>query len=135
MSSTRTVNKLRVVLIVEDDAELRRMWRIALSVEGFEVEEAGDGIDALQHLEQRAPDLIVLDLGLPRLSGFSVRQEIAAHAVTRQIPIVVVTGSTMDLGHLDVSCVLRKPVTPEELIAAVESCIPFRAGRASDAGS
>jgi len=130
MSSKRTVTKLRVILIVEDDTELRRMWRIALSVEGFEVEEAGDGIEALQRLEQRSPDLIVLDLGLPRLSGLSVQQEIAAHAVTRQIPIVIVTGSTMELGHLDVPCVLRKPVTPEELVAAVESCLHFRASSA-----
>jgi DNA-binding response OmpR family regulator len=112
-----------MILLVEDDAPLRRVWRVALSFEGFEVEEAGDGVEALRRIEQRPPDLVVLDLGLPRLGGLSVQQEIAAHAVTRHIPVVVVTGSSDALTGLNVQCVLRKPFTPEQLVHAVRNCL------------
>ena len=111
------------ILIVEDDAELRRMFRTVLSMAGYDVEEAGDGIEALQLVENRLPDLIVLDLVLRALDGVSVRQELAARAVTRQIPVVIVTGSTIDTGSLDVACVLRKPIMPDDLVTTVRQCL------------
>jgi len=120
---SHTVGRQRTILIVEDDAELRRVWRLALQLEGYNVEEAGDGIAALRCLDNRSPDLVVLDLGLPALSGLSVQQEIAAHTLTRHIPIVIVTGSAEDLTHVDVTCVLRKPVGSEELVRTVRRCM------------
>ncbi len=111
------------VLIVEDDEDLRRLYRTALLLEGFEVIEAGDGLEALSRIDRAQPDIIVLDLVLPTLDGIAVRQEIAAHALTREIPIVVVTGSTMNVAQLDVECVLHKPVTPETLVATVKRCL------------
>jgi two-component system response regulator MprA len=111
------------ILIVEDDADLRRMFRTALTLAGFVVHDAAVGLDALRRIDQHPPDLIVLDLMLPDISGVVIRQEIAAHAHTRSIPIVVVTGSTIDVGTLKVPCVLRKPVTPDELLAAVQNCL------------
>lgn len=126
-----TVGKRRTILVVEDDVDLRRLWRVALSFEGFTVEEVGDGIDALQHIELGPPDLVLLDLDLPKLGGLSVQAEIAAHAFTRSIPVVIVTGSSMDLGHLDVRCVLRKPVAPEQIVTTVQSCLQSGAQGAS----
>jgi CheY-like chemotaxis protein len=111
------------ILIVEDDADLRRLFRVALSVAGYAVEEAGDGVEALQLIENRQPDLVVLDLMLRALDGISVQQELAARAITRHIPIVVVTGSTIDLANLDVACVLRKPIMPDELVKTVGACL------------
>ena len=111
------------VLIVEDDPALRRMYRTTLALAGFDVLEADDGLVALHLLDYRPPDVVVLDLMLPTMSGLVVQQEIAAHAHTRNIPIVVVTGSDLSLDHLDIPCVLRKPVTPEALIDAVKSCL------------
>jgi two-component system, OmpR family, phosphate regulon response regulator PhoB len=111
------------ILVVEDDPAVRRMYRTVLGFAGFTVVEAEDGLSALQHLEDRAPDLVVLDLMLPTVSGFIVQQEIAAHAHTRDIPIVVVTGSEMNLDKLAVPCILRKPISPDELVNTVESCL------------
>jgi len=102
---------------------VRRMFRLALAVEGFHVEEAGDGLQALYKIEERPPDLVVLDLGLPAVDGLAVQQEIAGSALTRQIPVVIVTGSTADLTHVPVFCVLRKPVAPDELITTVRRCL------------
>lgn len=113
----------RTVLIVEDDQTVRRMYRTALSFAGFDVIEADDAITALHCLDQYLVDIVVLDLMLPTLSGLAVQQEIAAHAHTASIPVVIVTGSSMSLDHVDVPCVLRKPVTPDELVSAVRTCL------------
>ena len=113
----------RIILIVEDDADLRRLYRTALALEGFDVDEAADGFDALRRIDHRRPDLVVLDIGLPAVSGVAVREEIAAHAYTRHIPVVIVTGTTVNFDHLDVACVLRKPVEPSDLLKTVRSCL------------
>lgn len=112
------------ILIVEDDSALRRMYRTALGFAGFDIIEAEDGISALRSLDQYPVDVVVLDLMLPTLSGLAVQQEIAAHAHTRNTQVVIVTGSTMSLDHVDVSCVLRKPISPDRLIDAVRDCLP-----------
>jgi CheY-like chemotaxis protein len=112
-----------VVLVVEDDTDLRRMFRFALSLAGYDVREAVDGIDALQQLNSGlVPEVIVLDLGLPRLSGYAVRDELAARPATRSLPIVVITAEPRwdQLG--DVTCVLRKPVDPERLLQVIRDC-------------
>ena len=111
------------VLVVDDDPALRRMYRTALALAGFDVVEADDGLAALHFLDHRSPDVVVLDLMLPTMSGLVVQQEIAAHAHTRSIPIVIVTGTDLSLDHLDVPCVLRKPVSPESLVDAVRACL------------
>ena len=111
------------VLVVEDDPALRRMYRTALALAGFDVVEADDGLAALHFLDHRSPDVVVLDLMLPTMSGLVVQQEIAAHAHTRSIPLVIVTGTDLSLDHLDVPCVLRKPVSPESLVDAVRACL------------
>jgi two-component system, OmpR family, phosphate regulon response regulator PhoB len=115
--------KRGTVLIVEDDAAIRRMYRTALGFAGFEVIEAHDGPAALHLIEQRKTDLVVLDLMLPTLSGIAVQQEIAAHASTRDIPIVIITGSDMRLDDVKVPCILRKPISPEQLVTAVSTCL------------
>jgi CheY-like chemotaxis protein len=120
----------RTILIVEDDGDLRRMFRTALTIVGFSVIEATDGPAALHFIHTDPPHLIVLDLGLPTVSGFMVLEEIAAHANTKHIPVVIVTGSTMPLDHLDVPCVLRKPVDPEKLISVVHQCLQAGSGMA-----
>ena len=111
------------ILIVEDDGDLRRMFRQMLSLGGYEVLEAGDGLNALRAIEVAALDAVILDLGLPVLSGYVVRQELAADAHTRQVPVIVVTGESVDHDRLDAACVLRKPVSPERLLHVVRTCI------------
>jgi CheY-like chemotaxis protein len=111
------------ILVVEDDADLRRIYRTALTLAGFGVQEAVDGIEALRRLDHNPPDLIVLEIVLPDISGVALAQEVAAHVHTREIPIVVVTSSRMDLRGLPVIAVLRKPVTPEQLLVAVRNGI------------
>jgi CheY-like chemotaxis protein len=121
------LSQQRSILIVEDDYELRCMFRYALGVAGYSIREASDGIQALRQLELEQPDLIILDLGLPLLSGLDVQAEIAAHATTRDIPVVIVTGSNAHLDGVRVDCVLRKPVSPEHVKAVVARCFAAHA--------
>jgi DNA-binding response OmpR family regulator len=114
--------ELRIILVVEDDAPLRAMYRTALRMAGFYVNEASNGLEALRALDADPPDLVVLDLGLPIVSGYAVRTELAAQSHLRQIPVVVVTGNEPD-APLDVSCLLRKPVTGDDLVVAVNKCL------------
>jgi CheY-like chemotaxis protein len=113
----------RSVLIIEDDDELRRFYRHALSMAGFDVREARGGFEALRRLDSDPPDIVVLDLLMPGVDGFTVRQELASHAHTRSIPLVVVTGIAENLEHLDATCLLRKPVAPDDLVIAVKKCL------------
>jgi DNA-binding response OmpR family regulator len=90
---------------------------------GYEVEEAPDGLDALHLIENHPPDLVVLDLMLHALDGVSVQQELAARAITAHIPIVIVTGSDREIDGTNVACILRKPVSPDQLIMTVRRCL------------
>lgn len=96
------------------------MFRTSLTMAGFEVQEAADGLTALRSIDQRAPDVVVLDLVLPGLNGDVVQQEIAARPHTRHIPIVIVTASPEPVHG---TCVLRKPVALDHLVQTVRSCL------------
>ena len=120
----------RSVLIVEDDKATRTMFETALRAAGFRTISAGDGLQALQVLDVTRPSLIVLDLGLPGLSGRDVAREVLASPVTRPMPIVVVTGlDTEDLPASPHLLIIRKPVTPEEIVATVEGHVDPRRRR------
>ena len=112
------------ILVVEDDDGLRGLYRTTLTLAGYLVEEASDGLVALSVIDNRPPDLVVLDLMLPTVSGFVVQQDIAARSRTRDIPVVIVTGSNDELvDHLDVARVLRKPVSPDDVLDSVRECL------------
>jgi two-component system, OmpR family, phosphate regulon response regulator PhoB len=116
------MSRRKRILVVEDDVDLRRMIRHVLVFAGYDIIEAADGMAALRALDTH-PDGVILDLGLPLVSGEVVSQEIAAHAHTRDIPVIVVTGQPGDHAGLPVACVLRKPVATERLIETVRACL------------
>ena len=111
------------ILIVEDDRSLAEVLDYNLRQDGYQTLVANDGHEGLRQAKLRTPDLVVLDLTLRALDGLSVQQELAARAITAAIPIVIVTASTLPLDGVDVACILRKPVTPEELVRTVQQCL------------
>jgi CheY-like chemotaxis protein len=118
------------ILVVEDDEVLRNLYRAELTMAGYTVATATDGITALQWVDTHRPDVIVLDWGLPRLGGRDVQREIASHAETRDIPIVLVTGVAGDreIDPADFCYVLRKPIDVEEVVRAVRACVAPKGG-------
>jgi two-component system phosphate regulon response regulator PhoB len=113
------------ILVVEDDAALRDLYRTELTMAGYAVVAVADGVTALASIDTATPDAIVLDWGLPCLSGGDVQRELAAHADTRDIPVILVTGVASDetINFSDFSCVIRKPVDLSDLLAAVRKCV------------
>jgi len=112
------------VLVIEDHAGLNQALGIRLRASGLRVSSAFDGPDGLDQAVCLEPDLIVLDLGLPRLSGSRVLERLRSHVVTSNIPIVIVTGrrdiEIFDhlLGWDSIHRVFYKP-TPTARIACV----------------
>jgi DNA-binding response OmpR family regulator len=122
-SAAHPKDNRNVILVVEDDPPLRELYRAALVAAGYAVFAVEDGVDALRFVEARTPAAVVLDLGLPRLHGRDVHREMAAQGLTQQVPVVVVTGSPDDINEAEFSCVLRKPIRPDDLVNAVRRCL------------
>jgi CheY-like chemotaxis protein len=95
------------------------MYQSALAFAGFEVAVAGDGLTALEDIDDDHPDLVVLDLQLPQIDGSTILREVAATPDTRNIPVIVVTGSDAK-AFPEASAILRKPCDPGDLVAAIE---------------
>ena len=124
------IERMPVVLLVEDNADTREMYASFLGAEGFRVLEAEDGLQALCQLAGEKPDLMLLDLGLPRLSGVQVLRAIRQQPRLADLPVVVVSGQLDLLNAADeiaADVICPKPCEPEELLRAVRSVLD-RAG-------
>ncbi len=85
------------ILLVEDDPVNRELVRQILEKEGWTVAEAEDGRAALEHLKEKKPELILLDLMMPEMDGFAVVAELQAHPEWRTIPVIVITAKDISL--------------------------------------
>ena len=123
------------VLVVEDDAEIADVLRRTLRQEGHEVRSAGDGVEALQLAEDFVPDLVILDLGLPKLDGVEVCRRLRAES---DAPILILTARTqtddrvegLDSGADDY---LVKPFERKELLARMRALLRRRPPRGTAA--
>jgi CheY-like chemotaxis protein len=86
----------RRVLLVEDDRFLRRAGQAALRQRGFTVSVAADGEEALQKVQAEMPDLILLDLLMPKLTGIEVLRSLRAAEATRAIPVLILSNSSRE---------------------------------------
>ena len=111
-----------VILLVEDDDGIRGIFEAALSGAGYTVHTARSGAGALTRLRTESFDLVVLDLMLPGITGPEVLDAMRQGPATAQLPVIVVTGATLnqrELGSLNVVTMLRKPLDPDDLVDAV----------------
>jgi len=83
------------VLVVEDDPDNRRIVTKVLSVEGYQVVEATDGVEALAQARAEHPDLILMDLALPNMDGWEATRRLKSDPATRTIPVVALTAVAM----------------------------------------
>jgi CheY-like chemotaxis protein len=113
-----------LVLIVDDYAEGREICAEYLAFRGYRVATAEDGLDALEKTGSLLPDVILMDLSLPRLDGWEASRRIKADARTRHIPIIALTAHALSSAReraLDAGCdsVVTKPCPPRDLEAEV----------------
>jgi DNA-binding response OmpR family regulator len=109
------------ILIVDEDAAVRQLFRTVLALAGFDVETTADGLSALRSIDEGRPDLVVLDLALPRLDGGTVIRELRANHYTWSIPVIIVTGADDEFAVSKAAGILRKPCSPEQLLRVVNS--------------
>jgi CheY-like chemotaxis protein len=113
------------VLVVDDEPDIRATVSAMLEIEGYAVAEAANGADALRQLEERQPDVILLDMRMPILDGWGFAAELRRRG--HRTPIVVMTAAR-DAAHwaaeIAASAFVSKPFGYGDLIAAVESVTP-----------
>ena len=118
-----------LILLVDDEPNLREMLRQMLEMGGFDVIEAEDGLEALEKLEERAPDVLVLDVMMPNLDGVSLCKQLRASAAFADLPILMVSGKTQTRAVQEglaagANHYLRKPIDVAELLQSVRKLLP-----------
>jgi CheY-like chemotaxis protein len=113
-----------LVLIVEDQAELRRLYAQELSMSGFDVIEAQNGAEAISHTTAREPDVVLMDLSLPVVDGWEATRRLKSDQRTAHIPVVALTahdgaGELQRATRAGCDWFVPKPCPPNALIAEV----------------
>lgn len=128
------------ILIVEDSDDARRVLSLELRHEGCHVLTAADGLEAVEAALCARPDLILMDLNMPRLDGLAATERIRAHSDLNEVSIIALTAfDTYGIKEaaLEAGCqsYLFKPLNPDELERALRDALPgfvFAAGEAAD---
>ena len=113
-----------VILVVDDDAPILLLMRNLLREFGFEPVVAASGLQAVQEAHRRPPDLILLDLNMPGMSGDQVLREIRSSASASDVPVLILSGEPVgrvELEHLGASGAILKPFDVTALIETIRS--------------
>lgn len=127
------------VLVVDDDEVIRQLIAVNLQLEGFEVHTAVDGRDCLERVREISPDVITLDVMMPRLDGWVTAARLREDPETARIGVVMITARAQERDvergmEIGVDAYVTKPFDPAELIRTVRA-LAGRAERAGDAGA
>jgi two-component system, cell cycle response regulator DivK len=128
-----------LVLVVEDYPDAREMYTAYLQFSGFEVVEATNGLEAIEKAETLMPDIVLMDLALPRMDGWEATRRLKSNDRTRHIPVVALTGHAL-AGHADgarqagCDAFVTKPCLPDALVAEIKRLLESPPRRTEDAG-
>ena len=116
------------VLVVDDYPDAREMYAEYLQYSGFDVIEAGNGVEALERTADSAPDVILMDLSLPVMDGWEATRRLKADKATADIPIVALTGHALAgilEGAMKAGCdaFVTKPCLPEDLVKEIQKVL------------
>ncbi|MFF8724948.1 response regulator [Streptomyces sp. NPDC015171] len=126
------------VLVVDDNKVIRQLIRVNLELEGLEVVTAADGVECLEVVHQVRPDVVTLDVVMPRLDGLRTAARLRADPRTRDLPLAIISACTqyevetgLDVG---VDAFLAKPFEPAELVRLVMGLMERRSGQGEHGG-
>jgi chemosensory pili system protein ChpA (sensor histidine kinase/response regulator) len=116
------------VMVVDDSLTVRRLTGRLLSRAGYEVSTAKDGLDALQQMQGTLPDLVVLDLEMPRMDGFELVRELRSDPLTAAVPIVIVSSRLVEkhqrrAAEMGADAFFGKPYPEDELLACIDGLV------------
>ena len=118
----------KTVLLVDDEPDMLEMLRLRLEKVGYKVITAITGEECITKAEETYPDLILLDILLPGMSGFEVARQLKAKDITKDIPVIMVTaliGKDVEAKGLErgADYFISKPFDPEELLSKIKSVL------------
>lgn len=124
--------RLATILVIEDDPSFRDLLALHLHAAGHTVRTAGDPEEGLRKFLQEAPDIILLDLDLPYLSGFEVLEALRSDEASKKIPVIVITGHADDESYdrcrrMGADGFSLKPLKREELLDTIAKVLAGRA--------
>lgn len=124
------------VLVVDDEPDVRNFLAACIEDAGFQVKTAVDGADALEKLQADPPDLMTLDMVMPRVSGINLMRQIRSMDAFARLPVIVITAHAHDeMGSDDIKdfnafasgmrprYTMEKPITPEKLVKAISDIL------------
>jgi two-component system cell cycle response regulator DivK len=125
MTAANASRDRQLVLVVEDYQDAREMYAAYLQFSGFDVAEATDGLEAIEKANQLMPDIVLMDLALPRMDGWEATRRLKNDDRTRHIPIVALTGHALAgyaEGARQAGCdaFVTKPCLPDALVAEIK---------------
>jgi two-component system, OmpR family, alkaline phosphatase synthesis response regulator PhoP len=119
------------ILAVDDERSIVRLIQITLERVGHQVRTAFDGKEGLERVEAERPDLIVLDVMMPRMDGFETLMNLRRNPATREIPVIMLTAKAQDTDvfrgyQAGADCYLTKPFNPRELVTFVRRILTYQ---------
>ncbi len=122
-------DRRRQVMVVDDSVTVRKVTSRLLERHGYEVVTANDGVDAMTHLQSSVPDIMLLDIEMPRMDGFEVARQVRHSQRLKDLPIIMITSRTgekhrqtaMEIG---VNSYLGKPFQENQLLDNIEELLP-----------
>ena len=117
------------ILIVDDEHDIVIILKMALEKEGYEVEEAFDGVEALEKVTLFKPDLILLDIMMPKMDGHSVNLKLKEVEATSKIPVIIITGRgqlkelIQARQEISIAAYMEKPFTVSMLIGKIKEAL------------
>lgn len=123
----------RLVMIVDDSVTVRKVTSRLLERQGFDIVTAKDGVDAMEQLESVKPDLMLLDIEMPRMDGFEVTNLVRHHEIHQNLPIIMITSRTGEKHRerafsLGVTHYMGKPFQEAELLANIQQLLAEKQG-------
>jgi Response regulator containing CheY-like receiver, AAA-type ATPase, and DNA-binding domains len=116
------------VLVVDDSAEIRELWRLWLNFWGFAVQEAANGAEAVQKARLNPPDLVLMDLWMPVLDGLEATRQLKEYPSTAHVPVVALSAQTVspepkEVTEAGAKAFVQKPCDPDELLGHIRSAL------------
>lgn len=115
----------RSVLVVDDDPAIRKVLTTTLGLEGYEIDVAVDGEEALARVDEKMPDLMILDIMMPKLNGLDVLERLRGQAETSSLPVILLTAKSSQEDQWEgwrrgVDYYMTKPFDVEDLLRFIQ---------------
>ena len=125
MRRNRDRREQPLVLVVEDYQDAREMYAAYLQFSGYDVAEAANGVEAIEKARELLPDIVLMDLALPRMDGWEATRRLKSEPKTKDIPVVALTGHAL-AGHAEgareagCDAFVTKPCLPDALVVEIK---------------